>query len=146
MIPPRTEPFPEKPVLDEETRAEMEERLLEERDRTREDLNTALEEESQPPRESSGALSDLPSHPADAASEVAEADADMRVAERSTEHIAVVDDALHRLREQPETYGVCEICGETIAMERLRLLPWTRRCAEHAPEGGEEARSGRGAR
>ena len=139
MIPPRSEPYPETPVLDQEVRTEMERRLLTERDRAREDLNTALEEESRPPAESSGELSDLPSHPADAATDAAEADADMRVAERSTEHINRIDDALHRLRERPETYGVCEICGEAIEMERLRLLPWTRRCSEHTPEPGAPA-------
>ena len=122
------------PVLDQDVRAEMEERLLNRRDRAQEDLDTALEEESQPPAASSGDLSDLPSHPADAASDAAEADRDFRIAERNSERLNVSDDALHRLREHPESYGSCEVCGETIRLERLRLVPWTRRCAEHAPE------------
>lgn len=133
-----TTPTRDEPVLGSELLAEMEEQLLKERDRTQEDLNTALQEEDQPPAASSGELSNLPSHPADAASDVAEADRDFRVAERSTEHLNAIDDALHRLREHPEEYGTCEVGGETIAVERLRLVPWTRRCADHAP-GSEEA-------
>ena len=130
-------PTRDEPVLEEEVRAEMEERLLKDRERTQENLNTALEEESQPPAASSGDLSKLPSHPADAASSADEADTDFRVAERSTEHLNAIDDALYRLREHPEEYGACEVCGETIELERLRLVPWTRRCADHAPGTGE---------
>ena len=124
----------DEPVLEQDVRSEMEERLLKRRDRAQGDLNAALDEESEPPAASSGELSDLPSHPADAASDAAEADADFRIAERNSERLAVIDDALFRLREHPESYGSCEECGETIQLERLRLVPWTRRCAEHAPE------------
>ncbi len=122
------------PALAEEVRAEMEERLLTDRDRTQENLNTALDEESEPPAESSGSLSRFPSHPADAASDADEAHTDFTVAERSTERLNLIDAALDRLREHPEIYGTCEVCGESVDLERLRIVPWTRRCAEHTPE------------
>lgn len=124
----------EAPALPEEVRAEMEERLLTERDRTQEDLETALEEESRPPAESSGSLSRYPSHPADAASDADEAHTDFLVAERSTERLNLIDAALDRLREHPESYGRCEVCGEPIDLERLRMVPWTRHCVDDAPE------------
>lgn len=124
----------DEPVLSEELRAEMEERLLKDRDRTQEDLETALAEEDTPQSESSGDLSKVPSHLADAGSQTDEADLDFRVAERSTEHINLIDAALNRLREHPEAYGLCQVCGEPIEIERLRLVPWTIHCAEDAPE------------
>ncbi|MEJ2540368.1 MAG: TraR/DksA C4-type zinc finger protein [Gemmatimonadota bacterium] len=129
------------PLLQEEIRAELEERLLRIRDRSQDDLETALEEESETPAGSSGELSNLPSHPADAASGTAEADRDFRLAERNTQRLNRIDDALYRLREHPEQYGACEVCGEPIALERLQLVPWTRRCAEHVSEAEDrEAR------
>ena len=124
----------DEPVLDEEIRAELEERLLEKREELQEDLRNALEDADEPPAESAGDLSKLPSHPADAASAADEADTDFRVAERSSERLDVVIHALDRLREEPGEYGICEVCGEVIELERLRLVPWTRRCADHAPE------------
>lgn len=123
----------DEPVLDEDLRQEMEQRLLEEREQAQEALNQALEEESTPPATSAGDLSRVPSHMADAGSYADEADTDFQVAERNSDRINLIDEALHRLRERPDAYGVCQVCGEAIEVERLRLVPWTVHCAEHAP-------------
>lgn len=120
--------------MDAPLRTEIEARLLEERDRLQEDLNTALEESRENRAEESGDLSRLKSHPADAGSQADEADTDLRIAERATERVNRIDAALNRLRDQPDTFGRCEVCGETIAAARLRLVPWTTRCADHARE------------
>ncbi len=58
---------------------------------------------------------------------------DARFAEGSSHRIAAIDEALVRLREHPERYGACEICGTSIDLERLQMIPWARRCGEHAP-------------
>lgn len=39
-----------------------------------------------------------------------------------------IDDALHRLQEG--TYGTCEDCGRGISPERLKAMPFARRCVE----------------
>jgi len=39
-----------------------------------------------------------------------------------------IDDALHRLRDG--TYGSCEDCGREISPERLKAMPFARRCVE----------------
>ena len=39
-----------------------------------------------------------------------------------------IDDALHRLRDG--TYGTCEDCGREISPERLKAMPFARRCVE----------------
>ena len=44
-----------------------------------------------------------------------------------------IDDALRRFDEG--TYGVCESCGETIPLDRLRAVPFTRGCIRCA--GGD---------
>lgn len=41
-----------------------------------------------------------------------------------------VDAALERIRTG--TYGICEVTGQPIAPERLRAIPWTRRCVAAA--------------
>lgn len=50
--------------------------------------------------------------------------------ESARDHLAELDDALERL-ERGE-YGVCSVCGEPIAVERLEALPTTRTCVRCA--------------
>lgn len=120
------------PALDDDTRDHLEARLLEERSKRQDDLDTALESVPETPGGSAGELSDVPSHPADAASHTDEMDRDHRTAERSTEAIRRIDEALERLRDRPADYGRCAVCQQVIAVERIELIPWTRHCAEHA--------------
>jgi RNA polymerase-binding protein DksA len=42
------------------------------------------------------------------------------------EQMAEVERALHKLEEG--TYGLCDICGQPIAPERLEALPWASLC------------------
>jgi RNA polymerase-binding transcription factor DksA len=122
--------------LDTGTRKELERLLLRERDRLQQDLDTALDEQQvSPTGDAAGELSKVPTHPADAASHTDESDRDYRTAERATERITQIDHALERLLERPEEYGHCSVCGEPIAEERLKAVPWTRRCIDHAPAG-----------
>jgi DnaK suppressor protein len=41
-----------------------------------------------------------------------------------------IDQALEKI--QAGTYGWCEICGQPIALTRLKFIPWTRYCREDA--------------
>jgi DnaK suppressor protein len=52
------------------------------------------------------------------------------MAERASRELEEIDQALHRLYEQPEQFGICENTGEAIPLERLELVPWTRTCVE----------------
>lgn len=122
-------------ALDAAARHRIEERLMDERRRRSEDLETALESSPSTPGGAAGELSDVPSHPADAAHHTDEVDRDQRTAERSTEAIRRIDDALRRLRDDPHGFGRCRVCDEPIAEERLALVPWTEVCAEHARTG-----------
>jgi DnaK suppressor protein len=42
------------------------------------------------------------------------------------EQMTEVEHALHKLEEG--TYGLCDICGQPIALERLQALPWASLC------------------
>lgn len=39
-----------------------------------------------------------------------------------------IDEALARLNEDPDEYGLCEDCEEDIPTRRLELMPWTTLC------------------
>lgn len=116
----------------------MERRLLEERDRTLERLRQAEAEESEGQRESSGALSRVPSHLADAASDTQEEEQDLASVTRESDKLVRIDDALRLLRDEPRAYATCERCGTAIEPERLDLVPWTRLCASCARTRGAE--------
>ena len=55
--------------------------------------------------------------------------------------LANIDDALARVEDG--SYGVCESCGEEIPVERLKALPFARRCVDCQREVGN-AREGTG--
>ena len=55
---------------------------------------------------------------------------DVAVHGQIVQQLAAVEAALGRLDDG--TYGVCEVCGEPIAEERLEALPATTRCVRCA--------------
>lgn len=64
----------------------------------------------------------------DAASNERERELSLMLGDREREKLSEVEDALERIRAG--TYGGCEECGEPIAEDRLRVLPFTRLCVE----------------
>lgn len=67
---------------------------------------------------------------ADTAQVAAEHDEQRALIAELRELLDDVERALARLDEG--TYGTCEVCGQTIADERLAELPATRFCISHA--------------
>ena len=45
-----------------------------------------------------------------------------------TERLDAIDDALTRLDEDPDDFGLCEMCEEPIGSKRLELMPWVSLC------------------
>lgn len=43
---------------------------------------------------------------------------------------ARVEKALHKLRERPDDYGLCEECEDEIAFSRLSAMPYAELCVE----------------
>jgi RNA polymerase-binding transcription factor DksA len=67
-------------------------------------------------------------HPADAASDTIEREVDLGLQSDAGDVLAEIAAARRRLAEG--TYGRCETCGHPIAENRLRALPWARRCID----------------
>jgi DnaK suppressor protein len=44
------------------------------------------------------------------------------------EQLARIADARRRLAEDPDAFGLCEVCQDEIPPRRLELLPFARRC------------------
>ncbi len=53
--------------------------------------------------------------------------ASSRNRERS-ERLEAIDDALERLDDDPDEFGLCETCEEPIGSKRLELMPWVTLC------------------
>jgi DnaK suppressor protein len=49
--------------------------------------------------------------------------------ERDRQLAHAIEDALQRLRTNGD-FGICVDCGREIPFERLRMVPWTQRCAD----------------
>ena len=75
-----------------------------------------------------GELSDSTNdnHLADMATETYERELDEGLEEDATRQLREVGEALERIDDG--TYGTCEVCAQPIPDERLRAIPWARRC------------------
>lgn len=120
---------------------DLERRLLEEREKTLESIQQEEEEEAEGQRESAGEVSRMPTHMADAASDTQEAEKDLANVNRESEQLTLIDEALQRLRRDPEAYGTCAECGQPIEENRLKIIPWTRLCASCATRVGTESKT-----
>ena len=75
---------------------------------------------------------------ADLASDLAEQELDLGLAEAASARLDGIEEALRRLANG--RFGVCDGCGQLIAIHRLEVLPWARTCvpcAERAPGSTE---------
>ena len=64
----------------------------------------------------------------DIASNERERELTLMLGDRDREKLSEIEDAIERIRDNQ--YGGCEECGEPIAEDRLRALPFTRVCVE----------------
>ncbi len=69
-------------------------------------------------------------HMADDASDVAEQAKTLALRTHLEGMLRDIDRAIARIGKG--TYGLCERCGEPIAEERLKAMPWATLCIEHA--------------
>lgn len=52
--------------------------------------------------------------------------------------LAQIDEALRRLKDDPESFGLCEVCQDDIPPRRLELLPFVRRCVTCAAKAEQK--------
>lgn len=100
------------------------EELLDDAERTVIDMNRT-EDESFP-------------DPTDRASHETDRNFTLRVKDRERKLVSKIKEALKRIDDEDEEYGVCEICGEDISEKRLEVRPVTTSCIECKTEEEEE--------
>ncbi len=88
--------------------------------------------ETQALQGNSGSLSALPQHSAEQGSDVYDQSLALDLAAADRRLIKEIDDAIKRI--DSGTYGLCEITGKPIKIERLDELPWARMSIEAARE------------
>ena len=77
-------------------------------------------------------------HPEDLAADLVEREIADGILAETNEMLFEIQAARRRLAAG--TYGRCESCGRTIDPERLRAIPWARRCASDAHRHEAESR------
>ena len=91
--------------------------------------------------EADGEVVHKPDEDAAPLAEMAQVIASNRNRER-TERLRKIDEALARMRDEPDDFGVCEGCEEPIPVRRLELMPWVRLCAACQAEQEDDASPG----
>lgn len=109
-------------------RHRMEERLLEERTRVLTVLRRFDEDSATSLTAASGDLSDYPFHVADHGTDSYDQEMDTVQAERASRELEEINEALRRLYEDPDRFGICENTGDPIPLARLEIIPWARTC------------------
>ncbi|MGI0532320.1 TraR/DksA C4-type zinc finger protein [Bacillus pfraonensis] len=80
-------------------------------------------------RESVGELSAYDNHPGDMATELYEREKDFGLIELWNKQLQDTKHALQKI--EAGTYGVCEVSGKDIPLERLKAMPTATTCIEH---------------
>jgi YteA family regulatory protein len=81
---------------------------------------------------SSGELSQYDNHPADTSTALYEREKDLALRRQLEEELRDVNQALQKMEEG--TYGICEVTGEPIPIERLHAIPTARTTREASPD------------
>lgn len=116
-------------MLSNEDRKLAERRLLEERARVLEALEDFDEQRALSLQERAGELNSYRLHQADLGTEAIEHETQFSLASSQGDRLYQIDDALRRLYDDPDGFGLCRNCGTAISRERLEVVPETALCA-----------------
>ena len=103
--------------------------LIADRAKLAEEIKTIAREASTSPRDASGDLSAYTIHMADMAADTYDRELSMNLVSSEQELLYQIDDALKRLDDG--SFGLCQQCGEPIAMSRLKAVPYASLCITH---------------
>lgn len=118
-------------VLTPEQLRHLEGRLLHERRRSLRALGRWVAHARQDREEGDSELTVYRDHMADQGTEAMEREKAALLATKEGRYLYRLEEALHRLRSSPETFGACQATGRPIGFERLDALPHARYCIEH---------------
>jgi DnaK suppressor protein len=116
--------------MKESQRKQLEQRLLEEREKTDRALQRS-DEAARTNTEDDGDLTSYTQHFADEGTDTAEQEKALLLLSTEAQRLVLIDEALRRLYREPDRFGRCVECGNEISMERLDLVPWATLCRDH---------------
>lgn len=114
--------------MNDEQRAHLERRLLQERERAIKALSQFEEIARLAQRADDDDLSIYPLHLADEGTDTIEREKEFLLASKEGRQLFWIDSALRLLYKEPEAFGICVGCKEEIAFERLDIIPWAKQC------------------
>jgi DnaK suppressor protein len=126
-------------MLNETDLKQVEGRLLEERKRAVDALADFDRERVSSLLDDTGELTLYRLHPADIGSESMELEIQFLLGSNEGRRLYQIDDALRRLYQTPESFGVCQNCGRDIEIERLDVVPEATMCVVCQRLAEEEA-------
>ena len=109
--------------MDKDKLAQLEQRLLEERERVLEELGFFDENYHESTRAASGDLSAYSFHMADQGTDAMEREKAAIFATKEGRYLYRLEEALRRLYNDPKKFGTCHTCGSDVGFERLDALP-----------------------
>ena len=117
----------------------IERRLLRERERVLRSIGR-FQEQSKTARDASDSdLSSYSFHMADQGTDAMEREKSFLFASKEGRYLYRVEDALRRLYNSPEEFGLCHSCKQEIPFDRLDALPHARYCLDCKRREEQEA-------
>jgi RNA polymerase-binding transcription factor DksA len=117
----------------------IEKRLLRERERALRSLGRFQEQSTQTRDSSDADLSSYSFHMADQGTDAMEREKSFLFASKEGRYLYRIEDALRRLYNEPEKFGLCYSCKNEIPFARLDALPHARYCLDCKRREEEEA-------
>lgn len=115
--------------------------LMQEREEAQKLINTINDMQKRGSKESSGDLSSYSIHQADLGTDTINAETNVYHLNRCMEKVKNINKALHSIHD--ESYGICEMCGVQISANRLKVVPFARKCIACKSESEAKKRRNR---
>ena len=112
--------------------------LLKEKEETQGIINAINEIQKRGAKDGNGDLSAYSQHQADLGSDTDESERRVYILEKELKNIKLINSALKRIYDK--TYGICEICGDSIPANRLSIIPYAKYCIKCKEEEEQRKR------
>ncbi|MDP8269286.1 MAG: TraR/DksA family transcriptional regulator [Candidatus Tenebribacter davisii] len=124
--------------LSEKRLEKYKEILLKEKEETQQIINAINDIQKRGSKDGNGDLSAYSQHQADLGSDTDESERRVYMLDKEINTIKLINNALKRIYDK--TYGVCEICGDLIPANRLKIIPYAKYCIKCKEEEEERKR------
>jgi len=112
--------------------------LLKEKEEIQKVINNINDIQKRGAKDGNGDLSAYSQHQADLGSDTDESERRVYILEKELNNIKLINSALKRIYDK--TYGICEICGNIIPANRLKIIPYAKYCIKCKEEEEQRKR------